>query len=77
MPTGVTIVLTQSLVKASEDEGSVEICAALEKGQLGTNLSISLVATDSGNESGIMEYLSSTVSIINNWEVEQLIIIPL
>lgn len=55
--TGVTVGLTQSLVKAFEDEGAVQVCAELEKGQLGTNLSL-YIETDSGNESGIILFVN-------------------
>ena len=65
LPTGVTIGLTQSLMKVFEGEGSVKLCAALEKGQLGTNLSV-FIETHSGNVSGNN---IECFSIINNWEV--------
>lgn len=54
---GVTVGLTQSLVKAFEGEGSVEICAALEKGQLGIYLSV-FIETESGNVSGDDTFVS-------------------
>ena len=68
MPVGVTVGLTQSLVKAFEGEGSVEICAALEKGQLGTNLSV-FIETDSGNAVQIIRFHLSLIYTNSRFDI--------
>ena len=50
--TGVTVGLSQSLFKAYEGEPTVQVCAELLKGQLGTNLSLILQANNE-NDSGM------------------------
>ena len=50
IPAGVTVGLTQSLFKAYEGDKSVEVCAELMQGTLGTNLSLTLEA-DGRNQS--------------------------
>ena len=42
--TGVTVGLSQSVLTAHEDDGSIQICAELLNGELGTNISLIIEA---------------------------------
>ena len=46
-----TVGLSQSLIKAYEGEPAVQVCAELMKGQLGTNLPLTIQADDE-NDTG-------------------------
>ena len=46
-----TVGLSQSLFKAYEGEPTVQVCAELLKGQLGTNLSL-IIQADNENDTG-------------------------